>query len=133
MKMRNPIHPLVAALALTLFVPVQADDIAKASKSTADANYSEHKAAAEATYDAAKKQCDALSGNDKDVCVKQAKADYQSAKAQAKAENKSSKAQAEANEDVRLAHYKVAKEKCDALSGDAKDACVAKAKIRYNQ
>jgi hypothetical protein len=36
--------------------------------------------------------------------------------------------------DERLdAEYKVAKEKCDALSGDAKDACVSNAKVKYHQ
>jgi hypothetical protein len=31
------------------------------------------------------------------------------------------------------AQYKVAKEKCDALSGDAKDACIRDAKLKYHQ
>jgi hypothetical protein len=31
------------------------------------------------------------------------------------------------------AQYKVAKERCDALSGDAKEACVKDAKARYGQ
>ena len=30
-------------------------------------------------------------------------------------------------------NYKVAKEKCDALSGDAKDKCVSEAKMKYAQ
>ena len=29
--------------------------------------------------------------------------------------------------------YKVAKEKCDALSGDAKEACIRDAKLKYHQ
>jgi hypothetical protein len=29
--------------------------------------------------------------------------------------------------------YKVAKERCDSLSGDAKDACIKQAKARYGQ
>jgi len=32
-----------------------------------------------------------------------------------------------------VAQYKVAKEKCDALSGDAKDQCVKDAKLKYHQ
>ena len=31
------------------------------------------------------------------------------------------------------ADYKVAREKCDAMSGDAKRACVAQAKAQYKQ
>jgi hypothetical protein len=31
------------------------------------------------------------------------------------------------------ANYKVAKEKCDAMSGDSKDACIRDAKMKYHQ
>jgi len=31
------------------------------------------------------------------------------------------------------AQYKAAKEKCDALSGNAKDACINDAKMQYRQ
>jgi hypothetical protein len=31
------------------------------------------------------------------------------------------------------AEYKVAKEKCDSLSGDAKDQCIKQAKVKYGQ
>ena len=34
---------------------------------------------------------------------------------------------------VAHADYKVAKEECDSLSGDAKDACVRDAKLKYHQ
>jgi hypothetical protein len=40
---------------------------------------------------------------------------------------------ADAREDTMVAQYKVAKEKCDVLSGDAKDACVKDAKVKYHQ
>ena len=43
------------------------------------------------------------------------------------------RAQREAREDRADANYKVAKEKCDALSGDAKDACVERAKADRDQ
>ena len=39
----------------------------------------------------------------------------------------------DAAEDKRSAEYKVAKEKCDAMSGDAKDKCVSNAKLKYAQ
>ena len=35
--------------------------------------------------------------------------------------------------DKRDADYKVAVEKCDALAGSAKDACVKDAKVRYGK
>lgn len=85
-------------------------------------------AAAEAAYAIAKEKCDDLSGNDKDVCVKQAKADEVKALAAAKLGKQVAAARTEAAEDVRDANYKLAVEKCDALSGDAKTRCVDAAK-----
>jgi hypothetical protein len=86
---------------------------------------------AEANYKVAKERCDDKTGNDKDVCVKQAKAAMTKAQADAKASYKSTDAKMDAAKDKREADYKVAAEKCDAMSGDAKSACVAQAKAKY--
>jgi hypothetical protein len=124
-------------------------------KNTDRARYEAREARAEATYDVAKEKCDDLKGNDKDVCVKEAKAALTKAKADAKvarvtntqtmrtstadnrapdrATNRAADARKDAAEDKRDADYKVAKEKCDALSGDAKDKCVNDAKARYGK
>lgn len=99
---------------------------------------------ADATYDVAKEKCDDLSGNAKDVCVKEAKAAHTKALADAKVDRvasdtstssmqKTAAAKREAAEDKRDADYKVAIEKCDALAGNAKDACVRDAKARYGK
>jgi hypothetical protein len=101
-------------------------------------------ARAEATYEVAKEKCDDMSGNQKDVCVKEAKAAYTKAKADAKVDRvaadtsrkaveKTTDAKKEAAEDKREAEYKVAVEKCDSMSGNAKDACVREAKAKYNR
>jgi hypothetical protein len=90
-------------------------------------------AAADADYDVAKQKCDAMKGNDKDVCVKEAKAAQTKATADAKASEKSISARKDANEDKRDADYKVAIEKCDGLSGDAKDACKKDAKAKFGK
>jgi cytoskeletal protein RodZ len=89
--------------------------------------------AAEADYDVAKAKCDAKNGNDKDVCVKEAKAVETKAKADAKANEKVAAAKEDAREDKMNADYKVAVEKCDAMSGAAKDSCVSEAKARYRK
>jgi hypothetical protein len=102
-------------------------------KNTRDAWYDEQVKNAEADYLVAKEKCDDLGGNDKDVCMKKAKADYTAAVEDAKANEKSTHAQAEATEDKMAAQYKVEKEKCDAMSGDAKKACIANAKAQYRQ
>ena len=98
---------------------------------------------AKADYNVAKEKCDDKSGNDKDVCKKEAKAAYTAAKADAKVAKKvadptaspatKTAARKDAAEDKRDANYSVAKEKCDALSGDAKDSCVKAAKAKFGQ
>ncbi len=101
-------------------------------------------AKADAVYGVAKEKCDDLAGNVKDVCVKEAKAALAKAKADAKVDRVASDgrtdtaqriadAQRAATEDKRDADYKVAIEKCDALAGNPKDACVRDAKLRFGK
>ena len=111
---------------------------------TPKARESARVAHAKATYDVSVEKCDDLAGNRKDVCVKEAKAALVSAKADAKVDRvavdtrkdataKQAEASKEANADKRDADYKVAIEKCDALAGPAKDACVDTAKVQYGK
>jgi hypothetical protein len=88
---------------------------------------------AESAYSVAKEKCDDMKGNDKDVCVKQAKAVEIKALADAKLGKQIAEAKTDAAQDKRDADYKVAAEKCDALAGDAKSACVAAAKARFGK
>jgi hypothetical protein len=123
-----------------------------AAKADAEASYtntpkareSARVAHAKATYDVSIKKCDDLAGNRKDVCVKEAKAEFVRAKADAKVDRvaldtrkdamaKQAEASKEANADKRDADYKVATEKCDALAGPAKDACVSNAKLQFGK
>jgi hypothetical protein len=87
--------------------------------------------AAKADYDVAKEKCDDRKGNDKDVCVKEAKAVETKAIADAKSAQKVASVREDAREDKMKADYKVAMEKCDALSGAAKDSCQNAAKAKY--
>jgi hypothetical protein len=113
-------------------------------KNTDKARIDARMARADASYDVAKEKCDDMSGNQKDVCVKEAKAAHEKAKADAKVAKVDSKTAHEtadkraevrkdAAEDTRDAQYKVAVEKCDAMSGAAKDQCVKNAKVRYGK
>jgi len=97
---------------------------------------------AQATYNVAIEKCDDLAGNPKDVCVKEAKSQLVKGKANAKvdrvasdtnkeAATKQAEARKDASADKREAEYKVAIEKCDALAGPAKDACVSNAKSKF--
>lgn len=104
----------------------------KYSKDPSDkTSYDVYVARADAEYDVSKEMCDAKKGNDKDVCVKEAKANHTTDLAAAKFVKKTDKAAHSAANDINKANYKVAVQKCDALSGAQKDACVDKAKADF--
>lgn len=88
---------------------------------------------ADADYAVAKEMCDDKAGNSKDVCVAEAKATHTKALADVKLTEKLGEARKDAVNDKMDANYKVAAEKCDALAGDAKAACIADAKMRFNK
>ncbi len=88
---------------------------------------------AESTYAVAKERCDDKSGNAKDVCVKEAKAVEIKALADARMGREIGEAKKDAAAEKREADYKVALEKCEALAGDAKASCIAKAKANFGK
>ena len=90
-------------------------------------------AKSDAAYAVAKEMCDDKGGNAKDVCVKEAKAEHTRGLADAKMNKKVGEARKDAAEDKTEANYKVAAEKCESLAGDAKSACIATAKARFNK
>ncbi|MGN1055329.1 MAG: hypothetical protein ACI4QS_01280 [Comamonas sp.] len=102
------------------------------------------KAKADAAYDVAKEKCDDQSGNAKDVCEADAKAAHVKALEAAKVDRASeqagssrgsnvSEARKDAAENVREAEYKATMQRCDDLSGDAKDQCQNDAKRTHAQ
>ncbi|QAU33683.1 hypothetical protein [Janthinobacterium sp. 17J80-10] len=113
----------------------------KKSKADAEAKYKNtdkerlkaRKVAADADYDVAKAKCGAKSGNEKDVCIKEAKAAQTKTKSDIEMKKEVGEARSEAAEEKSDANYKVAIEKCDALAGPSKDACVASAKSKYGK
>jgi len=125
------------------------DSVAKAEadaayKHTPKARENARIARAQATYNVAIEKCDDLAGNPKDVCVKEAKAALVKGKANAnvdrvtadtshEAATKQAEARKDASADKRDADYKVAIEKCDAVAGPTKDACVSNAKAQYGK
>lgn len=86
------------------------------------------------TYKADKARCDALKGNPKDVCEAEAKAKRDIARAEADAARKNDEG---ARRKIALTRadgeYNVAKEKCDDLKGNEKDACVKDAKANRDK
>ena len=91
------------------------------------------KVKAHAAYEVAKEKCDDKTGNDKDVCRKEARATEMHALADAKMSKQIGEAKKDAVEDKRDADYKVAAEKCDAMTGDAKSGCIATAKTKFGK
>lgn len=91
------------------------------------------KVRADTDYDVAKETCDDSSGNAKDVCEQQAKTNHVKALADIKLSEKSGDAMTNAQDEKRDADYKLAAEKCDSLAGDAKDACVKAARMKYGK
>lgn len=132
MLIKLAISEVICAGALCVF----AMGPAHAADPEATDRKNEYKAAiahADADYSTATNACKSRQGNDRDVCLKQAKADHIKATEEAKAQLKSKTALADARDETTDAQYKVAKKKCDALSDDAKDACIKEAKLRYHQ
>ena len=90
--------------------------------------YDQRVKSAEAQYKADTDACASRSGNAKDICLADAKGREKMAKADAEAALVNTP---KAREDARIAraeaNYNVAKEKCDDLSGNAKDVCVKEA------
>jgi hypothetical protein len=97
----------------------------------------DHKASREridADYKTESVACDKLSGNAKDICVAEAKGHRDVARAELEASlHDTPKARAKVVEEKADAAYKVAKEKCDDLAGNAKDVCVADAKAQHEK
>ena len=65
--------------------------------------------------------------------MKEAKAVETKALADAKMGKQIGEAKKDASEDKSDANYKVAIEKCDAMTGDAKTSCVAAAKTKFGK
>jgi hypothetical protein len=90
-------------------------------------------AKAEAAYAIAKEKCDDQSGNAKDVCVQEAKALKTKALANAKMGKEIGEAKHDAIQEKLDADYKVATQKCDGMSGDAKASCMGVAKTKFGK
>ena len=114
-------------------------ELTAAYQPTVKARYDVRLARAEAGYSVAKEKCDDQPGNAKDVCVMEAQAARTAARADAKANMKTTDAKVAAGKEIaaarkdaasdkRAATYALAKERCNALAGTGKDACLAEAK-----
>jgi hypothetical protein len=116
---------LSAALFLTMSTGAMAATMTKAE-------YKEAKNALSATYKKEQAACKPLKGNAKDICVEEAKGREKVGKAELEANfAPSDKHQYDVRMAKAEADYAVAKEKCDDLSGNAKDVCRKEAKAAF--
>ena len=120
---------MAAALACGISVQAQQAPMTRPATTMSGEEYSAAKDRIQADYKAAKAACDKMSGNAKDICVEEAKGAEKVAEADLKFKRsgKASDAVDLANAKAEAA-YEVAKERCDDLKGNDKDACVKDAK-----
>ena len=134
-------YSLIAATGLMLSMPAFAQSTAPVTKAdptpARSETRAEHKAYKEpikSTYKADKDSCDGMKANAKDVCEAEAKAKRDIALAEHEAAEKNTPANMRK---VALAKadgtYHVAKEKCDDLKGNEKDACQKDAKANHDR
>lgn len=90
-------------------------------------------AKADSVYEVAKEKCDDSVSNARTICRTEAKAKHDGALADAKLTKTVTDAITEDVEVKRNSDYKVAAEKCDALTGDTKASCMDSAKARFNK
>ncbi|WP_341676475.1 hypothetical protein [Niveibacterium sp. SC-1] len=100
-------------------------------RNTEEARTNASRTRAKATYEVDKEVCDELGGNNRAVCDVDAKARRDKALADVDAGRKTVAASDEADRVRRESDYKVAKQKCEALAGDARAACIDAAKKRF--
>ena len=120
---------VTAGLSITGTVAAQmgakASSVAPLSKEA----YTQAQKDAGAQYKVDKDACSSFKANARDVCIVEAKGKEDTTKADAKVAFENTPKNREA---ARVAHaeatYKVSKEKCDDLAGNAKDVCVKEAK-----
>jgi hypothetical protein len=125
MKTSRLVMALVASAGLAAVSAVGAQTMTKDAHDAAYKN-------AEAQYKADKANCSTMTGNAKDICTEEAKGKEKIAKADADAAFENTPKHREAARVARAdASYEVSKEKCDDLSGNAKDVCMKEAKAAY--
>ena len=111
-----------AAFSLAFSAAAMADSQSKAE-------YKADKNSIQAEYKSAKAGCDRFTANAKDICVAEAKGKEDVALSELEARYHPSP---KANYNVLIAKaqadYSVAKQRCDDMSGNAKDVCVKEAK-----
>ena len=102
-------------------------------RNTAQARTDARIAAADADHDVARARCKAGSGQAQSACLRLAKEERMAATADAKSDLRVTEARNRDREERKKAYYRVARDKCDALAGAAKEACMTLARAQYSE
>lgn len=88
---------------------------------------------ADAAYDVARERCGDREGSERSGCLSEAKAVHEKALVDARLQTRVDEARRDAAEDKRNADFNLAKERCEALAGDNRSACMAAARVRFGK
>jgi hypothetical protein len=112
-------------------------------KPTADNDEKVRLARAEAVYAVSLERCKPMEGNAREVCRKDAKAVYAGARAEAKLQkevvaqslhsDRVLRERSDAAERQNEAQFAAARERCEMLPGEGREACLADARRRFNR
>jgi len=103
-----------------------------AGAAMAKEEYKAQKDRVEADYKAARQKCNELKANAKDVCMVEAKGIHKVARAELEAQHEPSpRHDAKVKSEKAEAAFDLARQKCDDLSGTARDACKKDAQAAF--
>ena len=88
---------------------------------------------ADAAYDVAQERCGDRVGSERSLCLTEAKMVHEKALADARLESRVGEARRDAVEEKRNAEFNLAKERCEALSGEDRTACMSAARARFGK
>lgn len=111
----------------------QEADAEAAEKDTPEAKTKALISYADAALEVAETKCAVQTGNDKDICIKRARLEHQQSVSLAKANQKVREAQQEALEEISEADYQLALEKCESVSGKARENCRDNVKTKFER
>lgn len=124
--MKQTLLSIAAALCLGLAGSAGAAAMSKAE-------YQAQKDRIQADYKVDRDKCGPLKGNAQDICKAEAKGKYDVSKAELEAQYEPSpRHEAKVKTEKADADYKVARQKCQDLSGNPKDVCQKDAKAAYD-
>ena len=102
-------------------------------RNTAQARTDARIAAADADHDVARARCKAGSGQAQSACLRLAKEERMAATADARSDLRVTEVRNRDREERKKAYYRAARDKCDALAGAAKEACMTLARAQYSE